>query len=235
VSRNKVDLLVVETAEQAAEEAGARLATVAGAGGHIALAGGSTPRRAYELAAERRPDWSQAEVWWSDERCVPPDDERSNYRMAREALLDQLVVPPRAAHRIRGELEPDEAAAELDREYAGRELDLVVLGLGPDGHTASLFPGSPALDERERWAVAAPPGLEPLVPRVTMTLPALARSRVIIFLAEGREKAEAAARAFVGDPDPATPASLVRSAQGETLAILDAAAASRLRQPGSGA
>jgi 6-phosphogluconolactonase len=228
VSRSDVDLLVVDTAEQAAEEAAARLATVAGAGGHIGLAGGSTPRRAYELAAERRPDWSRAEVWWSDERCVPPDDERSNYRMAREALLDRLVVPPHAAHRIRGELEPDEAAAELDREYAGRELDLVVLGLGPDGHTASLFPGSPALDEDDRWAVAAPPGLEPFVPRVTMTLPALARSRVIIFLAEGREKAEAAARAFGGNPDPATPSSLVRSARGETLAILDAEAASRL-------
>jgi 6-phosphogluconolactonase len=229
VSRSDVELLVVETAQESAEEAAARLAAVAEAGGHIALAGGSTPRRAYELAAARLPDWSRAEVWWSDERSVPPDDERSNYRMANEALLDRLVVAPRAVHRIRGELESEEAAAEYDREYGGRELDLAVLGLGPDGHTASLFPNSPALDVRDRWVVPAEPGLEPYVPRVTMTLPALARARVILFLADGPGKAEAASRAFGGDPGPATPSSLVRSAEGQTIAVLDAAAASLLR------
>jgi 6-phosphogluconolactonase len=229
VSRNDVDLLVVETAEDAAQEAAARLAAVARAGGNLGLAGGSTPRRAYELAVERRADWRGVELWWSDERCVPEDDERSNYRMAREALLDRLTTAPRAVHRIRGELDPESAAAEYDREYGGVELDLAVLGIGPDGHTASLFPGSPALDERDRWVVAAEPGLEPFVTRVTMTLPALAQSRVILFLAEGLDKADAAARAFGGDPDPATPSSLVRSKRGETIAILDAAAASKLR------
>jgi 6-phosphogluconolactonase len=228
VSHRPVELLVVDTAEQAAQEAAARLATVASAGGQIALAGGSTPRRAYELAAARQPDWGRAEVWWSDERCVPAEDARSNYAMAKEALLDRLQVAPRAAHRIRGELDPEAAAGEYDRLFDGRPLDLAILGLGPDGHTASLFPGSPALQEDERWVVAADPGLEPFVPRVTMTLPALARTRVILFLAEGLGKAEAAERAFGAGPDRSTPASLVRSTEGRTMAILDAAAAARL-------
>jgi 6-phosphogluconolactonase len=228
VSSSGVDLLVVDTAEEAAAEAAARLAAMAGAGAHIALAGGSTPRRAYELAVERRTDWGRAELWFGDERCVPPEDDRSNFRMAREALLDLLVVQPAAVHRIQGELGPDEAADAYEQELGGKPLDLVLLGLGPDGHTASLFPRSPALDERERSVVAAEPGLEPFVPRVTLTLPALARARVIIFLAEGFSKADAVARAFAGDPDPSTPSSLVRSAEGETIAILDGAAASRL-------
>jgi 6-phosphogluconolactonase len=228
VARKDVDLLVVDTAEEAAQEAAARLAAVAGAG-HLALAGGSTPRRAYEIAAERRPDWSGAEVWWGDERCVPPDDERSNYRMTHEALLARLDVAPRVVHRIRGELSPADAADDYARELGDQPLDLVLLGLGPDGHTASLFPNSPALDERERTVVPAEPGLEPFVPRVTLTLPALERARIILFLVAGPDKAPAVARAF-GDaePGPGTPASLVRSAAGETLAILDEAAASQL-------
>jgi 6-phosphogluconolactonase len=223
-----VDLLVVDTPEAAAEEAAARLAAVAGAG-HLALAGGSTPRRAYELAAERRPDWSRAEVWWGDERCVPPDDERSNYRMTREALLDRLLVPPRNVHRIRGELAPEKAADEYARELGDRSLDLVLLGLGPDGHTASLFPRSPALSESERTVLAVEAGLEPFVPRVTLTLPALERARIILFLVAGSDKANAVARAFgAAEPDAGTPASLVRSANGGTLAILDEAAAAEL-------
>jgi 6-phosphogluconolactonase len=227
VSPSGVDLLVVETAEQAAEEAAARLAAVA-AGGHVALAGGSTPRRAYELAAERRPNWSRAEVWWGDERCVPPDDERSNFRLAREALLDRLLEGPAAVHRIRGELEPGDAASSYEQELGTRALDLVVLGLGPDGHTASLFPNAPTLAERERRVVPADPGLEPWVPRVTLTISALAAARIVMFLVTGLEKADAAARAFGGDPDPGTPSSLVRSESGETIAILDREAASKL-------
>jgi 6-phosphogluconolactonase len=223
-----VDFLVVNTAEEAAQEAAARLAAVAG-GGQIALAGGSTPRRAYEIAAERRSDWGGAEVWWGDERCVPPDDERSNYRMAHEALLARLEVQPRVAHRIRGELSPPEAADDYARELGDRALDLVMLGLGPDGHTASLFPNSPALEERDRTVVAVEPGREPLVPRVTLTIPALARARIILFLVDGVDKARAVARAFgSAEPSGDTPASLVRSAGGETLAILDEAAASQL-------
>lgn len=199
-------------------------------GGHVALAGGSTPRRAYELAAFLQPDWHRVEVWWGDERCVPPDDARSNYRLVRESLLDALARLPAAVHRIRGEIDPERAAAEYDETLRGVALDLALLGLGADGHTASLFPGSPALEERERLAVAAEPGLDPLVPRVTMTIPALTAARSVVFLAVGEDKAEAAARAFGGKADAATPASLVRSAEGETVAILDRAAASALHR-----
>jgi 6-phosphogluconolactonase len=227
VTPRDVELLVVDAAEDAAQEAAARLAVVAERG-NVVLAGGSTPRRAYELAAERRPDWSRAELWWGDERCVPKDDERSNFRLAREALLDRLAVPPAAVHRIRGELEAGDAAAEYERELGERDLDLVVLGLGPDGHTASLFPNAPTLEERARRVVPADPGLEPWVPRVTLTIPALASARLLLFLANGPDKADAAARAFGAEPNPATPASLVRSTSGETIAILDREAASKL-------
>jgi 6-phosphogluconolactonase len=219
-----VELVILPTAEEAAREAAERLAGVAAGGGAVALAGGSTPRRAYELAAAIEPDWSDASVWFGDERCVPPEDVRSNYLLAREALLSKLTAPP-SVHRIRGELGPEAAAGEYDRELEGVSLGLVLLGIGPDGHTASLFPHAPALEERSRRAVAAEPGLDPFVPRVTMTLPMLASARAVVFLVTGAEKAGAATRAFRGDPDPATPASLVRSAAGSTLAILDSAAA----------
>lgn len=203
------------------------LARAAREGGHVALSGGASPRPAYERAAALAPDWAGVTLWWADERCVPPADSRSNYRLVRETLLDGLSRPP-VTHRVHGELPSEEAAAAYDEEIRGVRLDVALLGIGPDGHTASLFPGSPALDERERAAVAAEPGLEPLVPRVTLTIPALSAARLVLFLVVGEEKADAAARAFGGEPDPATPASLVRSAEGRTVAVLDAAAASRL-------
>jgi 6-phosphogluconolactonase len=185
------------------------------------LSGGSTPGPAYELAARLEPDWSAATLWWGDERCVPPDDERSNYRLVRETLLDRLERQPRAVHRIRGELGSQEAADEYDRLLAGVRLGLAFQGIGADGHTASLFPGSPALDEQKRRAVAVP---HADVERVTMTLPVLCEARQVVFLALGAEKADAVARAFGGDPDPAVPASLVRSREGETIVLLDRAA-----------
>jgi 6-phosphogluconolactonase len=191
----------------------------------IALSGGSAPRPAYELAAELEPDWSTATLWWGDERCVPPDDERSNYRLVREAVLDRIAVPPRAVHRIRGELGGERAADEYNRLLAGVTLGLAFQGIGPDGHTASLFPGSPALEERERRAVAVP---RDDVERVTMTLPVLCSARVVLFLALGEEKAGAVARAFAGPPDAQLPASLVRSTDGETIVLLDRAAAANL-------
>jgi 6-phosphogluconolactonase len=132
-------------------------------------------------------------------------------------------------HRIEGELDPDVAAARYDDELRGTTLDLVLLGIGPDGHTASLFPNAPSLDERERLAVAAAPGLEPRVTRVTLTIPALAAAREIVFLIAGPDKADAVARAFAGEPDPATPSSLVRSAGGRTVVVVDEAAAAGLR------
>ena len=201
---------------------------LAAAVGHVVLTGGATPERAYELAASLRPDWSEAEVWWSDERCVPPDDERSNYGMTERALLDRLTTPPRAVHRIRGEDGAGEAARRYDEELRGVVLDLVLVGIGPDGHTASLFPRAPALAERKRRAVAAEAGLEPFVDRVTMTIPTLESAPVVVFLATGPDKAEAVAHAFGDRRNENTPASLVRSKNGRTVAILDREAAWKL-------
>ena len=223
-----VGLVVVDTAEEAARRTAQLLAAAARAGGNIALSGGSGTERAYELAAELEPDWSSVDVWWGDDRCVPPDDELSNYRMAKEALLDRLALPPAAVHRIEGELDPAEAADRYDRALQGVRLDLNLLGIGPDGHTASLFPNAPTLDVRERLAVAAEPGLEPFVPRVTLTVPANSAAAHVVFVVTGAAKADAARRAFAGPPDPGTPASLVRSESGRTTAILDAEAASQL-------
>ena len=129
-------------------------------------------------------------------------------------------------HWIDGELEPEEAAARYDEELRGVTLDVALMGIGPDGHTASLFPNAPTLDEQERRAVAAEPGLEPFVPRVTMTPPVFAATGLLIYLATGEAKAEAVRRAFAEEPSPATPASLIRGR--ETIAILDDAAASLL-------
>jgi 6-phosphogluconolactonase len=194
------------------------------------LTGGSTPARAYELAASLRADWSACELWWGDERCVPPEHEWSNYGLAKRTLLDLVATPPAAVHRIEGERAPDEAADRYDEELAGVKLDLVLLGLGPDGHAASIYPDAPAVRERERRAVAAEAQLEPYVDRVTMTIPVLESAPLVVFLVSGESKAEAVRRAFADPPSPATPASLIRSAHGTTLAILDRAAASDLRQ-----
>jgi 6-phosphogluconolactonase len=212
-----------DPARAAAEE----LVRAARAGCHIALSGGSTPRRAYELAAELERDWSGAHVWLGDERCVPPDDERSNLRLAREALLDRLDRQP-TTHPVRTDLAPPDAAAVYAAELGGVVLDLALLGLGPDGHTASLFPNAPSLEVRDRRAVAAEPGLEPWVPRVTMTIPVFEEAPLVLFLVTGAEKAEAAVRAFADAPSPATPASLVRSRAGRTVALLDRDAAALL-------
>jgi 6-phosphogluconolactonase len=207
---------------------GELLADQAGRGGSIVLTGGSTPGRAYRRAAEREPDWSRVTLWWGDERCVPPDDDRSNYRLAKETLLDELAAQPRVVQRIRGEAPAEEAAAELDAALAGTELDLLLLGLGPDGHTASLFPGSPQVAVRDRRATHGPPGLEPFVHRVTLTVPTIQSARRIVFLVTGSEKAEAVARAFGGEITPAVPASLTRHAPVPVEVFLDKAAAARM-------
>jgi len=218
-----VDIRIVDTAELAGEQAAALIAEAAGAGGHIALSGGSGPRPAYERTGILRPDWSRVDLWWVDDRCVPPADGRSNYRTIRESLLDGLSRPPADVHRVRGELDPEAAAAEYDAALDGVTLDLAFMGIGPDGHTASLFPNAPALDETQRRAVAADPGMEPLVPRVTMTRPLLGGARTMVYLAAGESKADAVKRTFADTPSPTTPASLVRGVQ--TIAILDRSAA----------
>jgi 6-phosphogluconolactonase len=217
-----VELHVVD---DPAREVASLLVAAARAGDSIFLSGGSTPRRAYQLAAELEAGWSRASLWWGDERCVPPWDDRSNYRMAREALLDRIGSLP-DVHRIRGELPPEEAAAQYDGELRGVSIGLLLLGIGPDGHTASLFPNAPSLDETERLVVAAEAGLEPFVPRVTLTLPAIATARDAVFLVAGADKAEAAERAFAAEPSRDTPSSLARGRR--TVAYLDAAAAARL-------
>ena len=220
------DLRIVVSDDPAGEVA-ERLAAAARRGGHVALTGGSSPRSAYELAAQLEPDWARVQLWWGDERCVPPEDERSNFGMAKRALLDRVELG--AVHRMRGELGRDEGATLYAQELAALErLDLVLLGLGPDGHVASLFPEQPTLDETTRKVVGAEAMLEPYVDRITLTLPMLRGAREILFLVTGKEKADAARAAFAGEPTRATPGSLVRSTHGPTTAILDAAAAGRL-------
>jgi 6-phosphogluconolactonase len=222
-----VEIVVVPDADAAAGAAAARLVDLALGGGSVVLAGGSTPRRAYELAAASHSDWGGIDVWFGDDRCVPADDPRSNQLLVREALLERLAVLP-TVHPIPTDRPPAEAAAAYDAALRGERLDLVLLGLGSDGHTASLFPGAPTLEVRDRLAVAAEPGLDPFVERVTLTIPALETGVRVVFLIVGEEKAEAARRTFAEPPSNMTPASLVRSRLGTTTAILDRAAASRL-------
>jgi 6-phosphogluconolactonase len=221
--------------EDPAAEAAERLAQAAADGAHVALAGGSTPRAAYELAAVMDVPWSASTLWFGDERCVPPDHEHSNYRMVREALLDRIAGEPPAVRRIEGELGPENAADAYEAQLRSAfgdgvpRLDLVLLGLGPDAHTASLFPGDPALGERERLAVGVPtPGMAPLVSRVTVTLRVVNAARDVVFLVSGADKAEAVARAFSGVEDPSAPASLVRPDSGKLTLLADPAATSLL-------
>jgi 6-phosphogluconolactonase len=226
-----VDITVVADPEEAARLVAERLAEQARAGGGIVLTGGSTPRHAYELAAELEPDWSRVELWWGDERCVPPDDERSNYGMAKAALLDRLEVEPAAVHRMRGELGRDAGASEYDAEAAYLRVgtfDLVLLGLGPDGHVASLFSDFPTLDMTNRDVVGSEAGHEPFVDRISMTVTRLCATRELLFLVTGEDKADAVARALTGEPSHSAPGSLVRAAEGATRAVLDRAAAAKL-------
>jgi 6-phosphogluconolactonase len=204
------------------------LAAYAKRGGSIVLTGGSAPGKAYERAAAAQPDWGGVELWWGDDRCVPPDDERSNYRLAKETLLDRLERQPHAIHRIRGEAAPAEAAAELDAALAGAKLDFLLLGLGPDGHMASLFPGSPQLDVTDRRATHGPAGLEPWVERVTFTLPTIQSAKRIVFIVAGESKADAVARAFGGEITRDVPSSLSRLAPVTVEVYLDDAAARNL-------
>ena len=206
---------------------------LATASGHVALTGGSTPRAAYERVAELRPDWSGVEVWFTDERCVAPDHQHSNFAMAERALLSR--VDGASVHRMRGELGPQEGAAEYEGELreafgdATPELDLVLVGLGPDAHVCSLFPGDDALGERERpVAGVETPGMAPLVSRVTLTLPVVNAAKAVVFLVTGEDKAEAMERAFAGPPDPRAPGSLVRPEQGTLTVLADSEAAARL-------
>lgn len=216
----------------------------------VALAGGSTPRQLYaRLASDACRDqlpWQKIHFFWGDERHVPPDHPDSNHRMAREALLSRVPVPEANLHPIRSE-DPDARRAaeqyesELRAFFTARGLlvrglprfDLVLLGMGPDGHTASLFPGTPAVRERERWVSA--PWVDKLrTHRVTLTPPVLNNAACVLFLVAGEEKAEAL-RAVLEGPDEADryPSQVIRPADGVLCWMLDRAAARLARLPGA--
>jgi 6-phosphogluconolactonase len=198
----------------------------------LALSGGSTPRKMHEmLARKERIDWSNVHVFWGDERTVPPDDANSNYRMARETLLDAVGLPDENIHRLKGELDPIEAAAEYENDLRSvfrllpgsiPRFDVIVLGMGADGHTASLFPGTDALTETDRLVVANHvPQLDTM--RLTFTFPVLNAARLVVFLVAGDDKAEAAQQCMFGETAP--PAGLVRPADGDLHWLLDKGAA----------
>ena len=223
----------IRVVEDPAAEVATALVEAAEAGGHIVLTGGSSPRRAYELAAERDSDWSRATAWFGDERCVPPGHPDSNYAMAEAALLARLAERPEVM-RMHGELGHDAGAAAYEADIRERlgaapRWDLLLLGLGPDGHTASLFPGKPEVEERGRLVVGVPlAGMEPQVSRISLTLPALEGARSTIVLVTGESKAETVARVFGSSPDASLPAAQVRPRYGTLTVLLDAAAASKL-------
>lgn len=210
----------------------------------LALAGGSTPRRLYERLAEPehagRIEWDQTHIFWGDERCVPPDHPESNYRMARELLIDHVPVPPRNIHRIRGEADPQQAAAAYEQELkdfffpgpassaALPEFDLILLGMGDDGHTASLFPGAAALHEEKRWVVAC--RVEKIEDwRVTLTPRVINAARNVFFVVTGRGKARCLKEVLQGPfrPDE-LPAQAIRPVPGKVVWMVDAEAASLL-------
>lgn len=228
-------VLLADTPDAAAEAAADRLTAVIAAAreargaAHIALAGGSTPRKTYELLASRIDDWTGVEVWFGDERAVGPDDQESNFRMASETLLADGAGPE--VHRIEGERGPEEAAAayaaeleeRLPREDGVPVLDLALQGLGPDGHTASLFPGNPAVGA-SGVCVAVHDAPKPPPDRITLTVPVLRAARSIVFLATGAAKADAV-RSLLAGPDPQIPSSLLTGDHTEVIVDRDAAPA----------
>ena len=226
----------IRVVDDPAAEVARLLVDVACAGGQIALSGGSTPQRAYEIASQTDADLSAATLWLGDERMVPPGDERSNLRMVRTALTDRLPEERRPRlMAVDTALDPDAAASmyeELLHDTIGRHprLDLALMGLGPDGHTASLFPGQAALAESHRSVIGVlEAGMEPRVPRVTLTLPLFNHAREVVFLVAGADKAAAVARVFGDPPDETAPAARVRPGAGKLMLVLDPPAAVELR------
>jgi 6-phosphogluconolactonase len=206
---------------------------------YVALSGGNTPRNAYELLA-REPlveqlSWSDTFVYFGDERCVPPIDEQSNYRMAQKAFLDAVPIPPANVHRIAGEADPGHAAneyASILRADLGNApvFDLVLLGLGPDGHTASLFPGA-APDVDDQALVRAVYAKSQMMWRVTITPKVINLARTVVFAVEGPDKAAALAAVYEGPIDPTKyPAQIVHPTSGRLIWMVDELAAGMLKQ-----
>lgn len=234
--------IVRETATETVELAAQKLVEAAresiAAHGHfsLALAGGSTPRALYELLAtpqwSAQIDWRSTHIFFGDERAAPPDGELSNFKMAHDALLSKVPLPEENIHRMEAEREDLENAA---RDYETQlleysPLDLVLLGMGDDGHTASLFPNSPALDESTRLCVATPvASLQPHVRRLTLTFPAINAARRVWLLVTGEGKATRLQQVLKGESDKrSTPVAGVKPENGELIWILDKAAASLL-------
>jgi 6-phosphogluconolactonase len=227
-----VKLEVVDDPARACAE---RLVKAARRGAHIGLTGGSTPREAYRIAAQAQDAWGGVTVWFSDDRCVLPEDDRSNYGLVRDSLLAGLrnsVLP--AVVRMKGELGPAAGADDYERllrDAGNPPLDLLLLGMGPDGHLASLFPDQETLSERSRLVVGVPhAGLEPFVPRISLTLTAIAAAQQVLYLVTGASKADAVLAAF-GDrakPDPHVPSSLLPELTDRITVLLDRDAAAKL-------
>ena len=229
---------IYDTLDELSRAAAAELATLASGVGrpfHIALSGGSTPKRLFhELArmGDKLVPWEHIHLWWGDERCVPPDHPDSNYRMTRETLIDPLGLDAARVHRIEAERPAEAAAADYERALvdalgAPPVFDLIYLGMGPDGHTASLFPGSPALDETKRFVVANAvdsPLTHGKSTRITLTYPALAAAKHTRFLVAGADKAAMLAR--VANGDRALPSARVTGA--DVVWLVDRAAAADL-------
>ena len=211
---------VLETPEDVAEAAAAEIAEALSEGARtLVLSGGSTPKRTYELLTRADIAWGRVTILFGDERCVPPDHPESSFRMARETLLDK--VAPATVHRIPAELGPDEAAELYSRIVAAlAPLDMVLLGAGEDGHTASLFPGHPEVSA-QGWAVGVRNSPKPPPERVSLTLPALQGSRKVIVLATGAGKADAVAKAKRGE----VPSGMIANARW----LIDRAAAAELK------
>ncbi len=212
------EFTVLAGAEEVAAAAAAEIAAALRQGSRtLVLAGGSTPRRCYELLSAIDLQWGRVSILFGDERCVPPTDPESNYRMARESLLDR--VTPATVYRMPAELGPDEGAAQYERAVKAVPLDVVLLGVGEDGHTASLFPGHAALSASS-LVVGVRDAPKPPPLRVTLTLSALRSARLVIILATGAAKAAAVERAARGE----VPSGMIASARW----LIDASAASRL-------
>jgi 6-phosphogluconolactonase len=216
----------------------------------VAISGGSTPKAMFALLADRgapyfaQMPWDRLHLFWVDERCVPPTDAESNYRMTNEAMLSHVPLPAAQIHRMEGELDPEVAAGRYEAVLRGEfkleggeipVFDLVLLGMGDDGHTASLFPHTAALHEMKRLVVANHV-LQKETWRITLTSPVINRGREVAFLIEGAGKAQVVHDVFLGTYDPeAKPSQLVRPESGRLTVMLDAAAASQLPISASGA
>jgi 6-phosphogluconolactonase len=212
---------------------------------HVALSGGTTPGRTYELLGATPEALGGVEVWFADERCVPPEDEESNYRLVAQTLLAGAGVPPERVHRMRGEAGPEEGARLYAQELTGHVagaigraglhtppvLDLIVIGIGPDGHVASLFPGAATLDAgSDAVCLGVHDSPKPPPERITLSLAVLLAARECVLLATGASKADAVA-AMLGEPSRHVPASLLRRER--LTVLLDDAAAGRAEQAGS--